>query len=255
MTHDEGHLESGLYYRHWPTGDTVQGTVLIAHGLAEHSARYDDVAAALNAAGYAVWAVDHVGHGRSPGPRCVVKRFSDFLDGIDALFEQAARSSSAPVTMLGHSMGGLIAAHSALRHPARYANLVLSGPAVVAPDTPPGIQVLILRAISALLPATGVLALDGSAVSRDATVVQQYFDDPLVYNGKVSARLATELFDAMAALRARAKELSLPMLLLHGTEDRLTAPSGSQLVYDTAISDDKTLKFYDGLYHEVFNEP
>ncbi|MEO0953061.1 MAG: alpha/beta hydrolase, partial [Pseudomonadota bacterium] len=99
------------------------------------------------------------------------------------------------------------------------------------------------------------LALDSNEISGDPDVVQAYLDDPLVYNGKVPAGLVVAIFDAMADLRERARGLELPMLLMHGSEDKLTAPEGSTLVYQEAAASDKTIKMWSGLKHEIFNEP
>ncbi|MEM9171514.1 MAG: lysophospholipase [Pseudomonadota bacterium] len=255
MTLIQGELANQLHFKHWECDGTARAVVLIAHGLAEHSGRYQWFASQLNSMSVDVAALDHLGHGKSPGARCVVDRFGDYLEGVDALFKEVGAAATVPVYLFGHSMGGLIAAHSALRHPQRYAGLILSGPAVIAPDPPPALQRWVLRLVSALFPAAGVLALDGTAISTDQAVVDAYFADPLVYNGKISARLACELFDAMTALQSRAGEFVLPLLLMHATADRLTAPAGSDLIFECAASDDKTIKRYQGLFHEILNEP
>lgn len=246
-----------LFYREWlPANDTPKALVLVAHGLAEHIGRYEYVAQKLTAAGYGVMGVDHVGHGQSKGTRCFVHAFEDYLDGIDALYAQARKDHlDLPVVMLGHSMGGLIAASSVLRDPDRYHALVLSGPAVVPPVAPPWIQKFIVRLMSKYAPKQGVLQLDASAISRDPAVVDAYQNDALVFSGKVTARLASELFDAMGLLQDRAGDLTLPLLLMHAGADKLTAPAGSTLLHDRATSTDKTLRLFDGLYHEIFNEP
>lgn len=248
-------LRNGLFYRAW-LPDAPRGLVLVAHGLAEHIGRYEYLAGKLVAAGFAVYGVDHVGHGQSPGERCFVDTFDDYLDGIDALYAHAREQHALlPFALLGHSMGGLIAASSALREPDRFSALVLSGPAVVPPSEPPALQKFIARLLSKYAPTQRVLALDAKAISRDADVVNDYQHDPLVYKGKITARLASELFDAMGLLRDRAGDITTPVLLMHGSADRLTAPSGSELLHDRVTSTDKTLKIYDGLFHEIFNEP
>lgn len=255
MTHQEGSLDNGLFWQSWRAVDQPTAIVVIAHGLAEHSARYAHVAGALNNAGFVVFALDHLGHGRSPGARCVVERFEQYLDGVDALYDAAKREFDLPVHILGHSMGGLIAGHTLLRYPDRYQSAVLTGPAVVAPEPPPAWQEFIVRLLARWAPTLGVVALEGEAISRDADVVQRYFDDPLVYNGKIPARLAAELFDAMTVLRDHAHEITTPLLVMHGSADRLTAPQGGELLVERAASAHKKFWLVPDAYHELFNEP
>ncbi|MEO1581313.1 MAG: lysophospholipase [Pseudomonadota bacterium] len=252
----EGSLSSGLYHASWMPDSSTDEHVVIVHGLAEHIGRYPHVAARLNAAGFAVHGLDHIGHGRSPGIRNLVDSFSDFTDGVSELLDMLLATHGANrVHLLGHSMGGLIAATCAVQMPERLKTLMLSGPAIIADPPPPFLQVFLGRVFSKIAPKVGVLALDANGISRDSRVVTAYLEDPLVYNGKITARLAAELLDAMEAIQKRAADLRLPMLLMHGMADTLTAPSGSELLHKRSSSDDKTLKQYPGLYHEIFNEP
>ncbi|MEN7342208.1 MAG: lysophospholipase [Pseudomonadota bacterium] len=251
------YLSNGLYFREWTqiSGD-ARGVVLIAHGLAEHCGRYAHVADALTTAGFAVFAVDHFGHGQSPGERGEINTFDDYLDGMDVLFDHArTQYPDRQVVMLGHSMGGLIAGRSVQRHPQRYQALVLSGPAVLPVDPPPKWQEGLVRLLSKWLPSAGVIALDGEAISRDPDVVKRYFDDPLVWNSKIPARLAAEIFDGMQALRDHANEIQIPTLIMHGTADRLTAPEGSVWLHEHIGAIDKTLMHGQDAFHELFNEP
>lgn len=256
MRHESGTLESGLHWQAWHPGGTARAVVLIAHGLAEHAGRYAHVAKALTDAGFVVYAVDHAGHGRSPGRRCAVNDFSRFVEGMLEL-DRHARTAlpGLPVALLGHSMGGLIAGLTALAEPGRFGALVLSGPAVIAPDPPPRWQEFIVRLLARFVPNLGALALDANEISRDPAVVAAYLADPLVYTGKIPAGLVVAIFDAMAELQERATALTLPLLAMHGSEDRLTAPGGSELVVARAASADKTLRLWPGLKHEIFNEP
>ena len=164
----EGYLDSGLFWRSW-AGDTLpRGVVLIAHGLAEHCGRYEHVAAALTQQSFKVFAVDHLGHGKSPGERVFVESFADYTDGIDSLFELiGSQHPDVPVTILGHSMGGLIAAASVVAHPHRYHGAILSGPAIIAPEPPPAWQQWLVRRLSSWSPKAGVVALESEAISRD----------------------------------------------------------------------------------------
>ena len=253
---ETGMLPDGQFWQAWQPEGSPRAVLLIAHGLAEHSGRYTAVAGALTAAGYAVYAIDHDGHGNTPGKRCAVSDFNQFISGMLLLRDQAAgQHPELPVTLIGHSMGGLIAAMTALHSPSLFHTLVLSGPAVIAPEPPPRWQEAIVRFLARWLPNLGALALDSNEISKDPSVVQAYLDDPLVYNGKIPAGLVVALFDPMIELRERASSLSLPMLVMHGEVDKLTAPEGSALLVEQASSSDKTLKMWPGLRHEIFNEP
>lgn len=246
-----------LHLVRWlPDGRAPQGVVLLAHGYAEHGGRYDHVAAALNAAGYAVYAPDHWGHGQSDGTPGFVHRFDDLVAGMRALIERVeADFPGTPRLLLGHSMGGLISALLLTERQGDFVAAALSGPAIVPAEPPSRVMQWISRFLSRFFPRVGVLALDANAVSRDPAVVAAYRADPLVYTGKISARLAAEFFDAMAAARAGAPRITLPLLLQHGTDDALAAPAGSQYLFDHVRSDIKRIELLPGLYHEIFNEP
>jgi alpha-beta hydrolase superfamily lysophospholipase len=247
---------AALKWKAWLPEGTPRAAIVLAHGYAEHLGRYEAFASDLVARGLAVYALDHWGHGRSDGRYGFVPRFSAFTDGVELLrAEVAARHPGTPLFLVGHSMGGLIAAAHLVTHQSHYAGAILSGPAIKAAEEPSRLLILVSRLLSALAPRLGVLALDAQGVSRDPAVVAAYRADPLVYTGKMSARLAAEMFDAMAAVRAAAGGITLPILLLHGSADSLTAPAGSQFLFNAVSSTDKQLKLYPGLYHEIFNEP
>ncbi len=232
----------------------VRASVVIAHGLGEHGGRYAHVAQALGALGCAVHALDHRGHGRSGGPRAVVDRWSHIVADLDQFIDrvrQAAPSQS--LFLLGHSMGGAIALASALGRPDPITGLILSGPAVDLEGAPPLARWL-GKLLSVLAPRLGMLAVDPSQISRDPQAVAAYVADPLNFHGKVPARTIGEMVRFAEALPPRLPTLRLPLLALHGGADKLAGPAGSRLVVERATSTDKTLKVYEGLYHEIFNE-
>ena len=245
-----------LNWQAWLPKSTPRAGIVLAHGYAEHLGRYEHVAAHLKQLGYAVFALDPWGHGRSDGVPGFVPRFSAFTDGMEVLLAKVeAAHPGLPLFLIGHSMGGLIATLHLAKHQSHYAGAVLSGPLIMPAEEPSRLMQWISRLLSRLAPKLGVLALDASGVSRDPAVVAAYLADPLVYKGKVRARLAAEMFDAMARARASAPAITLPILLLHGSDDRLTAPAGSRYLAAHLGSADKTLTLYPGLYHEIFNEP
>ncbi len=250
------HRSFELHYKRWQSADEPRAALLLVHGLAEHCGRYTALARRLTDAGVDVCALDLPGHGRSGGEPGHVERFDDMDDSVSALRDHMDHwYPGLPVFLLGHSMGGLIAVHTLTREQQRYAGCVLSGPALRSALEPPFLQMMFVRLLSAIAPRTRIMGLDPSGVSRDAGVVQDYIDDPLNFSGKGTARLVAGMFSTMARARAGATDISIPLLILHGGADSMTAPAGATELYENAAASDKTLKIYDGLYHEIFNEP
>jgi len=228
----------------------------VSHGLGEHSARYQFLAGYFVDRGYAVAALDHNGHGRSGGRPGDTLAFDDYLSDLGRCHELLARAyPGVPSFLLGHSMGGLVAGCYLLQAQQRFDGAILSGAAVKTVGHPGAPLLLVIRGLAALAPQMGLTRLDASGVSRDPEVVRQYAEDPLVYHGRLGARLLREFFAGTARLERHAADLALPLLILHGGEDAMVAPAGSRFLYDQASSGDKALKIYPGLYHEIFNEP
>ncbi|WP_077147414.1 alpha/beta hydrolase [Sphingopyxis sp. KK2] len=247
---------AALHVTHWLPEGRPKAVVLLAHGYAEHAGRYCHVAKRLTDAGYAVYAIDHWGHGRSDGTPGFVPRFSAFTDGMAELLTLVeVNHGDTPRLLLGHSMGGLISTLFLIERQSAFVAAALSGPAIVPGAPPSRFTVWISRFLSRFFPRLGVLALDANGVSRDPAVVAAYLADPLVYTGKIGARLGKEFMDAMAAAQAGAPKITLPILLQHGEKDSLAAVAGSQYLFDHVGSADKTLKIYPGLFHEIYNEP
>lgn len=245
-----------LFQQSWLPDGAAKAALILVHGFGEHSGRYEHVARYFTERGFAVYAIDHEGHGKSDGTPGHVERFSVYFDGVTRIVERArAEQGDIPLFLVGHSMGGLIAAAYLMDHQDEFAGCVLSGPALASDAAPPSWLRSINRLLSALLPKLGMIKLDATGVSRDPDVVERYLADPLVFKGKLTARLLDELLGQADAVLAHAGEIRLPILLLHGEADQLTAPSGSIALHETVASDDKTLKIYPGLFHEIFNEP
>jgi lysophospholipase len=174
---------------------------------------------------------------------------------LDQLVVQAReRHRGVPLYLLGHSMGGCLALEYALCHQDRLDGLLLSAP-VAALEAASAATRVIGKLLSSLAPQVGVFAVDPSLVSRDPEVVRSYEEDPLVHHGKLPARTVGELSSTVEAFPARVPELELPLLVMHGTGDRIVPVAASLMVHDGARSEDKRLELYDGLYHEILNEP
>jgi len=256
IRHTKARGSSRLYQQAWTPDNDPRAAILLIHGLGEHSGRYEHVADHLTRRGFAVHALDHYGHGKSDGLAGYVERFSVYLDGVAALLEKVRdEHADQPLFLLGHSMGGLIASAFLLEQQAAFQACVLSGPAIKSDQAPPGIVIALIRLLSTLAPTLPLIQLDASGVSRDQNVVEAYMKDPLVHHGRLSARLISEMSAAMRNTLARASEISLPIIFMHGEADTLTSPSGSAEMFGKIGSTDKTLKTYPGLFHEIFNEP
>ena len=260
MRHQEGFFNGvrniDNYHQCWLPDSPPKAVLLLVHGLAEHSGRYANLVEHFVPRGYAVYGIDHVGHGRSGGARVYVERFEDFLQPLRMFFGAVrAQQPGVPIFLVGHSMGGLIGAAYLLDHAGGLQGAVLSGPSVKVPDNISPAVLFVGKMLSVLLPWIGVLALDASGVSRDPAVVEAYVNDPLVYTGKTTARLGAEVLDTMRRVASRAAHIRLPLLILQGGADRLVDPDGARMLHDLVGSSDKTLKVYEGLYHEVYNEP
>ncbi|MFX1758668.1 MULTISPECIES: alpha/beta hydrolase [Rhodococcus] len=259
MEHTESSFTGGgaipIVYDVW-SPEAPTGVLILSHGLGEHARRYDHVVERLTDLGLVVYSPDHRGHGRSGGKRVHAREMREFTEDLDTLIDLALHEHPGlPVFMLGHSMGGAIALAYALDHQDRLTALLLSGPAVIVTSGTPKPVVEIGKLIGRFLPGVPVQKLDSTAVSRDPAVVAAYDADPLVHHGLVPAGLARVLVLNEQSLEQRLPSLTLPLLVMHGTEDTLADPAGAQLIADRAGSEDLTLKLYDGLFHEIFNEP
>lgn len=259
-----------LHLRDWAAAAQNQGTVLIVHGLGEHSGRYAQLAGALNAAGWRVVGYDHRGHGQSPGARGVIAADDSLLHDLAAVVRNlccpAANTHVGRLVMLGHSMGGAVAARfmapgadggvgePAWRDAAQHVDaLVLSSPALQVPMN--AVQRLLLAATSSTLPDITVNnGLQPGWVSRDPKVVAAYTADALVHN-RVSPRLVRFMIDAGTVARARAAQWQVPTLLMWAGADRCVDPQGSAALAAAAPAALLQHKRWDGLAHEIFNEP
>ncbi len=235
--------------------------VVISHGLAEHSGRYEHVMQRLLAGGYAVLSVDHRGHGQSSGKRVFVQRFSEYSDDLQAIVAMGsaklAGASAAPikVALLGHSMGGLICIQHLLDHPGAVQAAVLTGPglgvAVVVPKWKDALGRIMSKVWPSLAIPTGISA---SLVSRDPAVVKAYETDPMVTKN-ATARWYTEFLDAQTNALAHAQAIRIPVLHMLGGKDGLVSVPAQEVWFKGLGSPDKTLLPYPELFHEILNEP
>lgn len=243
-----------LYVRGWEPEQPAKAVICLVHGLGEHVARYDHVAAALTAAGYAVIGFDQRGHGRSGGPRGHVPSYNQMMDDVALLVTQAGqRYPGRPAFLYGHSMGGNEVLNFSLRRKPGLQGVIATAPFLRLAFQPPAAQVSLARMMNGIFPTfTQKSGLELAALSRDQKVVDAYVADPLVH-GKITARLFVELFDSGEWAFQRAAEFTLPLLLMHGSADRLTSSDASR-EFAKKGGQNITLRMWDGWFHEIHNE-
>jgi alpha-beta hydrolase superfamily lysophospholipase len=260
MEHDTGRFEAAdgmnLFEQWWRPEAEPKATLVIVHGYAEHSTRYTHVGEHLANQGFAVETFDLRGHGQSEGKRAFVRSFDQYLVDLEQFLERVRqRMKTKDMFLLGHSMGGAIVTLFAITRKPDVKGLILSGPALKISDDISPFLVRLSSMIGMVLPHLPTIKLDSGGISRDPEIVKHYDNDPLVYRGGIPARTGAEITRATRMIEAEMETITLPMLILHGTDDRLADPEGSKSLNQRAQSQDKTLKLYEGYYHEVMNEP
>ena len=249
----QDHLK--IVYRQWPVAH-AKGSVIIVHGLKDHSGRYQEFAARLNAAGYSAYALDLRGHGQSGGPRQRVADFNNYLRDLQRLVMLVqAREANRPVFLFGHSMGGAIVTQYALTFDQPLAGLILSAPAIKEDANVSPALIATLQGLAQHFPALPALHLEFKGFTRNPQVLQDLQSDPLIEKGDVSAQLGAELLGALLSIQKGLHRLELSFLVMHGTADQLTNIAGSQMLFDKAHSTRKGFKQYPGLYHILLDEP
>ena len=245
-----------IVYDVWKPDVEPRAVLVLSHGLGEYARRYDHVAQRFGEAGLVTYALDHRGHGRSDGKRALVRDICEYTSDFDTLVGIATREHHGlKCIVLGHSMGGGIVFAYGVERPDNYDLMVLSGPAVAAQDQVSPLLALTAKLLGAVVPGLPAQELDVDAISRDPAVVEAYKNDPLVYHGKVPAGIGRALLQVGETMPQRAPALTAPLLVVHGSDDRLIPVAGSHRLVECVGSTDVELKVYPGLYHEVFNEP
>jgi acylglycerol lipase len=255
----EGSNGISFYIRGWdPTNNRPKALLSLIHGLGEHTGRYLHVGKSMTDAGYALVGFDLRGHGKSGGARGHfpslntvmqdMRQFSKFL---------VQRYPDIPHFLYGHSLGGLLSLAYALQYPAGLNGVIVTGAALRSSLQEQKNKIAMVNLLGSVLPSITVPSgLDATTISRDADVVQKYINDPLVHD-KTSLGLGKAALKAIEQCFTHAKEFAPPLLIMHGSVDKLTYPSGSEdfAKLATETNKDVTLKLWDGLYHEIHNEP
>jgi acylglycerol lipase len=242
-----------IFTRSWRPAGKPRAIVAIVHGFNSHSGQYLWVGDQLAARGFAVHAFDHRGRGRSDGERFYVDKFTDYVDDVATMVNKAkAQDPGLPVFVLGHSAGGVIACGYTLAHQAEISGLICESFAFEVPA--PDIALAILKGIGHIAPHAHIFKLKNEDFSRDPAVVKSMNDDPLIADENQAAQTVAEMVRADEYLRKNFGRVTLPVFILHGTLDKATKPSGSRFFYENAGSKDKTLRLYEGHFHDLLND-
>ena len=242
-----------IFYRNWKSISSPKGIMLIVHGLNSHSGYYEHFALQLNEANYEVYAIDLRGRGHSAGERYYVSDYRNIVEDIDQLLEIAKSANPAiPVFLFGHSAGGVFASVYAVDHQHKLRGLISASFAFQVPA--PGFALAAIRLLSHIIPHTRLVKLNNADFTRNKSVVEAMNNDPLLANEKQPAKTMQQLLLASEYLKKEMREIKLPLLILHGTADKATKPSGSKYFMEHASSTDKQLKLYEGHYHDLLND-
>ncbi|MBI3652391.1 MAG: lysophospholipase [Acidobacteria bacterium] len=244
-----------LYTRRYAKAD-ARGEIVLVHGFGEHSGRYDALIQHLLDKGYAVTAYDHRGHGKSGGLYGHIERFHQYEDDLDGIVAKVRGYAAAKnLFLIGHSMGGLVTLRYLTKPRAGIRGAAISAPLVAIRAKVPAHKLLVGKVSAALLPRLRMKnEINPAVLSRDAAVGRAYAKDPLVGN-MVSTRWFAEALKAMAELQRQASQITSPLLVMHGTQDKLANVEATKSLFENLASSDKSLKLYEGYYHELFNEP
>ena len=242
-----------LLLRSWRPQEPVRAVVVMVHGFLAHSGLYEWPGAELAARGFATYAIDLRGHGKSDGERLYTDKMSSYVDDVSALVRVAKqRQPGLPVFLLGHSAGGVVACTYALEHQSELAGFICESFAHEVPA--PDFALAVIRGLSHIAPHAHVLRLKHDDYSRDPVWTQRLKTDPLIPREGYPAQSVAELARADQRLKKEFGRITLPVLILHGTDDRVTKLHGSEVFARRAGSSDKTLKLYEGHYHDLLND-
>ncbi len=244
-----------LFQRSWIPLKKPKALLVILHGLGEHSARYDHFAQFMALNDYLVNSFDYRGHGKSEGQRFFVNSFEEYcLDAENFIISIKGQYPGLPIFIFSHSMGGLISTTLASQDRLKVDGLIASSAVVKISDEMSNLTIKLTRIIAAIAPNMGVLSGVSDQVCRDPEVVRSHREDPLI-QGKLPAKTMSEILKAVKSLGDHMGKISVPILIMAGTADTMADSKGSKDLYQKCSSKDKTLKIWEGLYHELINEP
>ena len=252
----QGHSGLNLYSQSWHPSGKTKAKLAIVHGVAEHSNRYVNLVNGLVESGFALYAFDQRGHGKSEGQRGYIESWSEYRIDLDTFLNLVANdNSSLPLYVYGHSMGALVILDYLIQESNGIQGAIISGSPIDSSKAVSPTLILTARVLSRFWPTFSMASpIQSAQLSCDARVVQAYQDDPSVFK-TLTVRWGTEYLNTQDRIKEHASEIELPILIIHGGEDTLCDPEGSELLYSKIRSEDKTLKIYPSYFHEIHNEP
>jgi alpha-beta hydrolase superfamily lysophospholipase len=252
----QGQSGLDLYSQSWHPSGKTKAKLAIVHGIAEHSDRYLNLVNGLVEPGYALYAYDQRGHGKSEGQRGYIQSWSEYRADLDTFLNLIReRDPSVPLFLYGHSMGALVILDYLLHEPNGVQGIILSGSPIDSSQATSPALILTARLLSRIWPTFSMATpIQPAQLSCDARVVQAYQDDPSVFK-VLTVRWGTEYLATQEWVKDHASEIDAPVLILHGGEDMVCAPESSEYLFEAFSSEDKTLKIYPSYFHEVHNEP
>jgi alpha-beta hydrolase superfamily lysophospholipase len=242
-----------LFVRSWRPEGKPRAAVAIVPGFNSHSGYYAWVGEECTADGLATYAVDLRGRGHSDGERFYIKTFSDYVTDVSSMIGFVkSREPGLPVMLLGHSAGGVVSCLYVLDHPGTVSGLICESFAHEIPA--PDFALAVFKGLSHVAPHAHILHLKNELFSRDPAVVRAMNTDPLIAHETQPTQTLAEMVRADERLKKEFSQITLPVLIIHGSADGATKPSGSQRFYDATGSRDKTLKLYQGHFHDLLND-
>jgi acylglycerol lipase len=249
----KGVADYNIFFRAWRPASKARGVVVIVHGFNSHSGQYLWAAEQLVSNSLAVYALDLRGRGKSDGERYFVDKFENYVADVASFVKLAkSREPGLPVYLLGHSAGGVVSCMYALDHQAEIDGLICESFAFQVPA--PDFALAVLKGLSHVAPHAHVLKLKNEDFSRDPKTVEAMNNDPLIANEVQPTQTIAEMVRADERLKKEFSHITLPLLIIHGTSDKAARPSGSKQFHERAGSKDKTLKLYEGHYHDLLND-
>lgn len=245
-----------IFTQSWIPDNNLKAAILLIHGYAGHSDRFAYFAVEMVKYNYGVFALDLQGFGRSDGLKADINDFEDYVEDTETYLKQIKQDyPQIPLILMGHCMGGNVAILTTAKNPGKISSLILTAPALKVISNLPKVVQDMANYVSAFAATIPIMPMDLSALSKDPSVIEEFKKDPLAYNGRIRARMANQIANGAEKARKAANQISIPVWLGHGTEDKWIETEATKTFVENLASEDVTYKLYNGLYHDMLHEP